>query len=577
MLNIDLSRLFDEIADLMEIKGEDPFRINTYRKVARVFKDTTEDIAALSAAGKLTQLAGVGKGTADRVAQYLKEGKIDAHQELLSSVPAGLPALLAIPGLGPKRIALMWRELGVTSMDDLKGAIASGRLESLAGMGAKSVEKIRQGIEFLERSSGRIPVGLALPLAQEIRDAIAKMPGVRRVEFAGSLRRGQETIGDADILCDSSDGAKVVQAFTSLPQVRQVLSAGQTKGSVLMDLPNGGQIQVDLRVVEQGSYGSALQYFTGSKAHNVRLREVAIKKGLKLNEYGLFKDERQLAGENEEGIYSGLGLPLIPPELREDRGEIEAGKTLPKLVELSDIRGDLHMHTTASDGHNTIEEMAEAAKRLGYEYIAISDHSKSQTIANGLSIEAMRRQIDRVRKAAKRIKGIRILLSAEVDILGDGSLDYPDDILAECDLVIASIHSGLTQERSKVTARTLAAIRSPYVHIIGHPTGRLIGLRDAMDLDIDEVIRAASETGTALEINASWQRLDLCDIHARRAVEAGVRLVINTDAHDALQMKTYMPFGVAAARRGWASADAIPNTYSLIDLEHYLQSKHVTK
>ncbi|MBN2560328.1 MAG: DNA polymerase/3'-5' exonuclease PolX [Phycisphaerae bacterium] len=573
MVNKELARLFNEIADLMEIKGADAFRINSYRRAARVFKDTNADLADLAQHGTLTSLSGVGKGTAQRVAQYLAEGKIDVHQELLQTIPPGLPALLTIPGLGPKKIALMWREAGVESLDGLEAAIEAGKLEDLPGMGAKTVEKIRQGMAFLAKSSGRTPIGLALPVARTLAEAVEAMPDVEAVSLAGSLRRGRETVGDVDILCGSPAGKKVVKAFTARPEVRQVLADGDTKGSVLVDLPNGNPLQVDLRVVAGESYGAALQYFTGSKEHNVRLRELAIKKGLKLNEYGLFKGDRHVAGRTEKEVYERLGLPLIPPELREDRGEIEAGSKLPKLVELSDIRGDLHLHSPASDGHDSIEDLAETAKKLGYDYIAITDHSKSQTIANGLSIEAMLEHIESIRKANMSITGIAILASTEVDILSDGSLDYPDELLAECDIVIASIHSGLGQPRAKATARTIKAMESPHVHVIGHPTGRLLGKREAMDIDIAAIVQAAVETGTALEINASWQRLDLCDIHIHLAVEAGATLAISTDAHNNTQMSEMMPYGVSVARRGWATRKHILNSQALASIHRFVEAK----
>lgn len=573
MINKELARIFGEIADLMEIRGEEGFRVNSYRRAARTFKDVAEDVATLSAEGRLTQLPGIGKGTAARVAQYLKEGKIDVHQELLKDTPPGLIDLLRIPGLGPKKVALMWHRVGVESIDDLLAAIDSGKLIDLPGMGAKSVENIRQGIEFLQRSSGRTSIGLALPVAQEMANALAKLKEVEQVELAGSIRRWRETVGDVDILCRSTEGKKVIDAFVALPQVEKVLAAGETKGSVLASLPERGQLQVDLRVVPDASFGAALQYFTGSKEHNVRLRERAGRLGLKLNEYGLFKGERSIAGRTEESVYGKLGLPWIPPEVREDRGELEAGDSLPGLVQLSDIRGDLHLHTPASDGRDSIEALAAAAKTLGYRYIAITEHSKSQTVANGLSPERMAKHIEAIRESARRIKGIRVLVSTEVDILGDGSLDYPDELLAECDIVTASIHSGMGQRRDIVTKRTITAMHSRYVHIIGHPTGRLIGQREAMDLDVEAVINAAVETGTALEINGSWQRLDLCDLHVRQAIDAGAMLVISTDGHSVEGMVSSMPYGVATARRGWADRDHILNTQSLTRLMRFVASK----
>jgi len=570
--NKELAKIFDQIADLLEIKGEDPFRINSYRRVGRTLGDLNEDVADIAATGRLTDIPRVGKGTAERIEQYLQTGKVELHQQLLDEIPSGLPALLDIPGMGPKKVAAAWKKLGVTDLDSLVAVIDSGKLAELPGFGAKSVAQIKQGIEFLQRSLGRTPLGVALPVARQLAGQLADLAAVKQVEIAGSARRGRETIGDVDILCQSAAGKKVVDAFTQLEQVKQVLAAGATKGSVLVEAPGGADLQVDVRVVPAKSFGAALQYFTGSKEHNVRLREIAIKKKLKLNEYGLFRGDKQIAGAEEADIYAKLGLPFIPPELREDRGEIEAADNLPRLVTLDDIRGDLHLHTTASDGHQTAEQLGRFAKDYGYEYIAVADHSKSQTIANGLSIDRMYEQIETVRAADRKVRGIAILLATEIDILAGGKLDYPDDLLAECDLVIASIHSGMGQDRATVTKRTLAAMDSPYVHVIGHPTGRLLGRREAMDIDIDQVIRHAIETHTALEVNASWQRLDLKDVHVRQAIDAGAMLVLNTDAHAPDQFD-FMSFGVQTARRGWATPDSILNTRPLAALRKWLACK----
>lgn len=572
--NKQLSLIFDQIADLMEIQGEDRFRVNSYRRAARTMKDLVEDVAVVAEEGRLTDIDGVGKGTAERIQQYLDTGKIDIHQELLAAVPEGLPALLDIPNMGPKKVALVWKELGVESVDDLKKAIESGKMAELPGLGATSVKKISDGLAFLEKSSERTPMGVAWAVADMMVEQVKALRGVKRVEVAGSLRRGVETIGDVDILCEAADGESVIEAFTEIGGVGSVLAKGKTKGSVLIDLEAGRQVQVDLRVVPAESFGAALQYFTGSKEHNIRVREIATKKKWKLNEYGLFDaKDKPLAGKTEKSIYDELGLPYMPPEMREDRGELEAdGETIANLIDLKHIRGDLHMHTTASDGKCTAEVMAAAAKALGYDYIAICDHSKSSAIANGLSIERMEKQIETLRALNKKMKDFEILVGCECDILSDGSMDYPDEILAECDVVVASVHAGMGQSREQVTRRTIAAMENPYVTIIGHPTGRLINRREAMDLDIAEVVKAAVRTGTVLEINASWQRLDLKDVHARQARDAGVTLAIDTDSHHTEQLHQ-MRFGVQTARRAWAQKGDILNARTLAQLKKFVAKK----
>ena len=575
MSNADLARAFERIADLLEILGEDRFRTNSYRRVARSVEDLDVDVAILARESRLGDIAGVGKGVAPKIEQFLATGRIDILDELESKLPKGLPDLLAIPGVGPKKIAAMHKELGVAGVEDLKRVIDNGALAELSGFGPASVKKIAEGIAFLESSGGRTPLGQALPVAETFADLVASWPGVQRVAIAGSLRRAAETIGDIDILCAADDGEATVKKFTSLNDVKRVLAGGATKGSITVDAGEGREVQVDLRVVESRSFGAALQYFTGSKAHNVRLRELAIRKGLRLNEYGLFDGEACVASENEEDIYAALGVPCPPPELREDRGELSMVAP-PSLVAVSDIRGDLHMHTVASDGRNTIEEMAAAARDLGYEYIAICDHSRSSTIANGLSIERMTAHIETIRAAARKTTGIAILAGCECDILPDGSLDYPDDILSECDWVVASIHSAMTTAKGSgkatPTERTLAAIENRYVSAIGHPTGRLINRRPAMDLDMPAIIEAAARTGTCLEVNASWQRLDMKDAHVRQAIAAGVTLVIDTDAHST-QGLSEIRYGVLTARRGGAVPENILNARSLADLRKFVARK----
>ncbi len=584
MANTDLVRAFERIADLLEIDGADGFRINSYRRAARTLKDAGEDAGVLAKEGRLQELPGVGKGTAQRIQQFLDTGHIDVLDELEAKFPPGLPDLLDIPGMGPKKVALVHAELGVKNVDDLKKVIASGKLEKLPGLGATSVKKIAEGIAFLESSGDRTPLGIALPIAEVFLDRVRALRGVKQSELAGSLRRGVETIGDIDIVCDAADGEKVIKQFVAFEGVKRVLAAGATKGSVTVEIATGKELQIDLRVVESDSYGSALQYFTGSKEHNVRLRERAIAKKWRLNEYGLFDGERSIAGKREADIYKKLGLPCLPPELREDRGEFDPpasplGKgglrgVPPELVTLEDIRGDLHMHTVASDGRCTIEEMAAAAKERGYEYIAICDHSKSSTIANGLSVERMAEHMARIRAVAKKTKGIAILVGCECDILANGALDYPDEILAQCDWVVASIHSAQGSTKCTPTDRTLAAIENPYVSMIGHPTGRLLNKRAAMDLDMTAVVQAAAKNGTILEINSSWQRLDLKDIHVRMALERGVTLGINTDAHHTEQL-AQMRFGVITARRGGATKKNIVNCLPLAALQKRIQHKRL--
>ncbi|NLE58789.1 MAG: DNA polymerase/3'-5' exonuclease PolX [Planctomycetes bacterium] len=572
MINPEIAAIFNEIADLLELTGGDPFRVNSYRKAARSIEDLAEDVADVANRGELKKIAGVGKGTAERIMQYLTTGKINVHQELLESIPRGLPELLTVPGLGPKKVQALHRELGVGSMADLEAVIADGRAEKLSGFGKKSVEKIAEGLAFLKRSAGRTPLGAVLPLAEGLRDAVREFTGVRRVEIAGSARRGCETVGDIDLLCIAEDGEKVVKSFTKLPQVTGVRAAGETKGSVLVAGPIRGEIQVDLRVVPEESFGAALQYFTGSKEHNVRLRELAVKRGWKLNEYGLFEGDRPIAGREEAEIYEKLDLRPVPPELREDRGEIECRGEVPRLVSPEDIKGDMHIHSTASDGRSTIEEMAEAARARGYSYLAFCDHSKSSAIANGLDETRLLRHIEDIRAAGKRVKGITLLAGIECDILANGKLDYADDVLAQLDWVIASIHSAQQQDRASLTRRSIAAMENPFICCLGHPSGRLIGRRDAMDLDWDAIFAAAARTGCALEISASWQRLDLKDVHVRQAIDAGCHFAINTDAHSTEQLDQ-MPLGVQTARRGWATADRVLNTWPEPRLREWIAAK----
>lgn len=567
MKNRELSNIFEQMADLLEILGQDRFRVNSYRRVSRVISDLPEDVEGLWKQDGLGTLAGVGKNTVARIDEFLRTGKIGAHQELIEQVPRGLPELLEISGLGPKTIAKAWRELDVTCIGDLQKVIKDGRLAGLAGLGEKKVQQIARGIVFHQRAAGRTPLGIALPIAQRLAKQLAQISDVGQVRIAGSVRRRCETIGDVDLLASGKQGKKIIEAFTKFDDISEVLSAGTTKASVL--LKQG--FQVDLRVVPKKSFGAALCYFTGSKAHNIALRGMAVDKNLKLNEYGLFKGDQAVAGAVEEGIYGKLGLGYVEPELREDRGEIEACEagTLPKLLQVDDIRGDLHMHSRASDGSTSIEELARAAKARGYQYIAMTEHSSSSAIAHGLNAELLVKQIEKVRRANAKIKGIKILASAEVDILADGRLDYPDDVLAGLDLVTASVHSGLASSAQKVTERLLRAMDNSYVDIIGHPTGRLLGKREAMNLDMERIIAAAAERGIAMELNSHWARLDLKDVHLRMAKQAGVKIAICTDAHSIEDLDN-IRYGIWTGRRGWLEADDVLNSKTVSELRKWV-------
>jgi len=580
MENAVLSVLFDQMADIMEILGEDRFRINSYRKVARVIGDMPTDVKDLLAGGQLADVPGIGKSSMAKIEEFIKTGTITAHQELLRKIPPELLELLNIPGVGPKGVKAVYEQLKVTSIAELKAVIENGSLAGLAGFGDKKAAAIARGIAFLEKSTGRIRLDLALEASHMVLRFLRDVAGTLKTQTAGSLRRCAETIGDVDILVvaqkgkgSGEEGGGIIQAFTSAGFVQEVLASGPTKGSAIIQAPSTA-VHVDVRVVPQESFGAAAQYFTGSKEHNVRLREIAVKKKLKLNEYGLFRGDKIIAGPVEEEIYQKLGLDYIQPLLREDRGEVEAAKnhSLPELIDAEDIVGDLHMHTNASDGNCDISELAEAAKTWGYKYICITDHSRSSAIANGLSAKRLAQEIQEIRKINDKIKGITILSGCEVDILADGSMDFEDELLAELDFVIASVHSGLASPRQKVTMRTLKAMDNPYVNCIGHPSGRLIGQREAMDLDIAAVINHAAHTHTALEVNANPWRLDLKDIHCRMAIEAGVKLAIGTDAHST-QGLGLMGYGVATAGRGWATKSDVLNTLPLAKLKSWIKTK----
>ena len=587
-LNSELSDLFRTMAALMDIKGESSFKAIAFSKVSRLLKDSTIDLREAVKEGKLKELEGVGPSSQRIIEQYVKNGKSEDFDEVAASVPAGLIPMLDIPSLGPKTIAMLWKERKITTLEELKSAINAGKLECLKGMGEKKIEAIKLGISLRSQASHRMGIVEAMETGQAMLDALKELPDIASAEIAGSLRRRRETIGDIDLVCSLRNpkaGELVSAAFTKLPLVQRILGQGPTKASVLTT----AGLQVDLRIVPAGSFGAALQYFTGSKDHNTRLRGLAQEKQMTLNEWGLYKlDEydrsekkpgfppnaKSVAGKTEEEIYRALGLKIMEPVLREDRGEIDAARDgkLPKIIRLEDIRGDLHSHTTASDGQGTIEQMAEAAKALGYEFLAVTDHSKSSVIANGLSAERLMKHAREIRRISDKLKGITLLAGCEVDILATGHLDFEDDVLKELDFVVASPHVALKQDTDKATDRIVRAIEHRYVNVIGHPTGRIIFEREGLPLNFPRIFKAAADTGTALEINAAYPRLDLNDTNAHGALRAGVKLSINTDAHSTKGF-AQMKFGIFVAQRAWATADNVINCMTLAKLGEFANKK----
>jgi len=560
MRNLEIAKLFHEIADLLEIKNDNAFKIRAYRRAAMNLEVLTEEIEAVAARGDLAEIAGIGKDLAAKIQQALDTGRMAYLDELRTEIPRGVVDLMAIPGVGPKTAKLLFRQLQVDSVEKLETLAIQGRLLGLPGIKQKTVDNILKGIQIVRTGRERMPLGRALPLAHELVRILETIPEVRQISLAGSLRRMRETVKDLDLLATSTNPATVMTAFTSLPQVAEVLLQGDTKATIR----HREGIQVDLRVVEPDCFGAALQYFTGSKAHNIRVRELAVRKGLKISEYGIFTEAggARIGGATEEEVYAAVGLPCIPPELREDTGEIEAALEgrLPKLLELRHIRGDLHAHTDWTDGHHPLEMLIEAAQRKGYDYILVSDHSHAATVAGGISETQLLEQIGLIRALGKKYPKIRILAGAECDILADGTMDFSDRALAQLDIVVCAIHSRFKQDRAGMTARIAKALSNPYVHIFAHPTGRLIGERDPYDVDLEAVFAAAKQYGKALEINAQPSRLDLNDHHARRAKELGVKLAISTDTH-VLDQLDNMALGVAVARRAWIEPADVINTW----------------
>ncbi len=576
MKNFEIAKIFAEIADLLEIKDENPFRIRAYRKAAQNLESLTRDIAEEAENGTLEEIPGIGKDLAKKIEEYLGSGKVQFYERLKGEIPKGLLELVAIPGVGPKTARLLHERLNIQGIDELEKMIREHKLKGLPGLKEKTEENILRGIQLVKAGRERMHLGTAHSLAEGIISTLNSLPEVERISPAGSLRRMKETVKDIDILVISSRPTKVMEVFINLPLVGEIVAQGETKSSIR----TREGTQVDLRVVEPESFGSALAYFTGSKAHNIHLREMARKRGLKINEYGIFKEKsnKRIAGKEEDEIYRVLDLPFIPPEIREDLGEIEAAQKgeLPSLVSLEQIRGDLHIHSKWSDGAHSLKELAEAARKMRYEYIAITDHSQALWIAGGLKEEDLLRQIDEIRALNKKLNNLRLLAGTEVDIRGDGKLDIEDKVLAKLDIVVAAIHTGFKQGKEKLTKRMIQAIKNKYVNVIAHPSGRLLGEREAYELDWEEIMRQARRNNTALEINAYPQRLDLNDIRCRRAKELGLSLTIGTDAHTLSQL-SMMKLGVATARRGWLEKKDIMNTLHLSQLIKKLEFRRKGK
>lgn len=574
MENLDVSRVLTTLADLLEIQGANPFRIRAYRNAVNTVNSLSRPLAAMVEAGEdLTKLPGVGKTVAHHIIEFLKTGRITRLEEVSAEIPVTLVELVRLDGVGPKKAKKLFEQLGVKTVDDLAEQLDAGTVRELDGFGRKSAEKIKRSIEDHRKHSGRFQIHEVEKLIAGVLEHMAHAPGVDKIELAGSLRRRKETIGDVDILArHEGDGTPVVDHFVGFDGAARVLGAGPTKGSIVLH----SGLQVDLRVIPGRSFGAALQYFSGSKEHNVAVRTLAVRKGFRVNEWGVFRlpedvdpatvgkeDGERLAGDTEEGVYEVLGMSWVPPALRENRGEVEAAvaDSLPELVSLEDIRGDLQMHSTWSDGKVSLEEMTRACRDLGYEYLAVTDHSQAMAMVQGLTPERAREQWEEVEEVRRRVTGIDLLRSAEVDILKDGSLDMPDEILDGLDLVVISVHSFMDQDKTTMTERVLKAMMHPTVDILAHPTGRLINRREPYALDVESILEAASELGVAVELNANPNRLDFSDVHVHRAKELGVPVVISTDAHAPAALQN-MRFGVDQARRGWLEAADVLNTRS---------------
>lgn len=566
MDNGGIARIIREVGEYIQVDEGLSFRAKAYDRAAETIENLTESLASMYAKGgvpALLEIKGIGHGLGDALEEIITTGKSSLHEELKRALPIDLPALNAVQGLGPQKIRVLYKELKIKNLEDLEKAATGGKIRVLAGFGEKSEEKILRGVEFLKRGAGRMLLGDALPWGRSLEKELLELKGVRKATLAGSARRRRETVGDLDMLVVADDAKPVMDYFIAMPDVEEVLANGETKSAVR--LKNG--LQVDLRVVPAESYGAALSYFTGSRDHNIALRQIAQDAGLKLNEYGLFRDEKAIAGETEEGIYEALGLEFVPPELRENSGEIERAQdsSLPHCIGYSDLRGDLQVQTSWTDGAHSIEEMAEAAMALGLEYIVVTDHTKRLAMMGGLDEKKIRLQMKEINAVNERLiskgKKFRVLKGSECDILKDGSLDLPDDVLVELDVVGVSIHSYFDLPRVEQTARVIKAITNPNADIFFHPTARKINARPACDFDMEAVLDAAQKAGTVMEVDAFPDRLDLAAEHIRMCVERGIKLAIDSDAHDRTHFSV-LEYGIAQARRGWAQKKDVINAWS---------------
>jgi DNA polymerase (family 10) len=572
--NEDVVAVFNEIADMMDILGEEPFRVLSYRRAARQIESLTEDVEDLVRGDRVGTIGGVGPSLTEKIVEYVTTGRIAFHEELRGKFPPGVLDLLRVRGLGPKRVKLLWQELGITDIETLRKAAETHRLRRVKGFGEKTEEKILRSIELLKEGEARALLADAARVVDLVTLHLQRTGLIERIEAAGSYRRMRETVGDIDILAVARDRAAVSGAFTSMPGVIEVLGAGDTKANVLLEfegLDGRRSIQVDLRILDPASWGAGLQYFTGSKDHNIRLRTMAERRGLKLNEYGVFRGEERIAGATEEEVYATLGLPWIPPEMREDQGEVDlAGKgELPVLVEPSDIRGDFHVHTNATDGTESLEAMVRAAQGRGYEFVGISDHSVSAAVAFGLTADQALARRDRIRELNQEAKGFTILLGTECDILDGGQMDYRDEVLRELDFVIGAVHSKFSQPLAEMTARVVAAVENPHVDILAHPTTRQIGRRDPVQIDLDAVFAACARSGCAVEIDADPHRMDVSAPQARAARRAGCTIAVDTDSHASGNLD-WMRFGVGTARRAWLTKDDVLNAWPLHRVRDFL-------
>ena len=567
--NADIAAAFDEIADLLEIESANPFRVRAYRNAARTLRDLNQDVASMIAQGEdVTELPGIGEDLASKIKEIVSTGTASMLEEHRKKVPSTLTDLLTIPGLGPKRVQALYHKLGIRTLDDLRKAAQEGRVSTLQGFGAKTEQHILAQLKARTSEAKRFKLAIATQYTEAFIAYLKASPGVEQIIAAGSYRRAKETIGDLDLLVTARSGSPVIERFVSYPEVEEILAQGTTKASVRLAC----RLQVDLRVVPDASYGAALQYFTGSKEHNVALRQLAQQQGFKLNEYGLFKGEQSVVGATEESVYAAVGLPWIPPELRENRGEFDAARAgrLSKLVELADLKGDLHAHTKATDGRNSIKEMVEAARKRGFQYLAITDHSRRLAMAHGFDPKRLFEQLEEIDRLNDASPGLTILKGIEVDILEDGSLDLPDEDLGRLDLVVGAVHSHFRLSREKQTERILRAMDRPHFTILAHPSGRLIDEREPYEVDMPRLIRHARERGCVLEVNAHPIRLDLTDTDCQMAKEAGVLVSINSDAHSVMDFEN-LRYGVGQARRGWLEKRDVLNTRSLQSLRLLLK------